>query len=104
MRDLPAASLLLALAAEAGEEEPALVQRCRDIARREEQLGDGRYDEIRRALAALYGPGDDRALLTRLAADIRIGRFDPPTMERLLRGLIRLRLEESNPDFSSLGP
>jgi hypothetical protein len=99
MRDLPSASLLLALAAEAREEDAALVQRARDIARREDQLGDGRYGEVRQALAALYGPGEDGALLVRLAADIRAGRFDPPATRRLLRRLVRLRLEESNPDF-----
>jgi len=99
MRDLPAASFLLALAAEAGEEDAALVQRCHDIARREEQLGDERYDAIRRALAALYGPANDQVLLARLAADVRAGCFDPPDTGRLLRRLARLRLEESNPGF-----
>ena len=99
MRDAPEASFLLALAAEAGEAEAALVQRCRAIARREERLGAGRYDGIRRALAALYGPAEDRVLLARLAADIRAGRLDPAMVERLLRRLVRLRLEESNPAF-----
>jgi hypothetical protein len=99
MRDPPSASLLLGLAAEAGEEEAAMVQRARDIARREDQLGDGHYEPVGQALAALYGPGEDGALLARLAADIRAGRFDPHATRRLLRRLVRLRLEESNPDF-----
>jgi hypothetical protein len=101
MRDLPAASFLLALAEEAPGT-PELVERCRAIADREARLGLGRYEAIHTDLAVLYG--DSTSSLARLAVDIRAGRFDAPgpqriRAERLLRRLVVLRLEECNPDF-----
>ena len=108
MRDLPLAADLVALAAavprEDRQREDALVARCRDIVAREQVCDATAYDAVRAALIALYGSGDDAALLGRLAADIRSGRLDRPgpermQAERLLFQLTAQKLRESNPAF-----
>jgi hypothetical protein len=105
MRDLPLAADLVALAdGMLRSHDEALALRCRDIAARERLCDPVEYDAVRGALAALYGSGDDAALLGRLAADIRSGRLDPPgperaQVERLLLQLTVQKLRESNPAF-----
>jgi hypothetical protein len=95
MRDAPAIDFLLAL----DDADPALRQRCQEIAAREERLGAARYEPIREALAACYGPAEDGVLLARLAGDIRAGRPLGLALVPLLRRLVEMRLAESNPSF-----
>ena len=104
MRDPPDISILLALAAEAADAERPLVERCRAIAERERCSGMAAYDAVRAVLAERYGMQNDVALLRRLAADIRAGRFDTPGPERaqvarLLLDFATQRLRENNPRF-----
>jgi hypothetical protein len=95
MRDLPEAAFLLTLR----DPDPALERRARDIAARERDLGNARYERVRQALAARYGAAEDGVLLAKLAADIRAGRGVGPDLLPVLRAHARLRLEESNPCF-----
>lgn len=101
MRDLPEIKDILSLA-EAAEEGP-LRARFRSIAEREGRGGPG-YEPIRCVLALRYGAATDVTLLRRLAAEIRAGQFDAPTLEavwleRLLWDLTEERLRENNPGF-----
>ena len=80
----------------------AMVERCKAIARRESDAGEGALAPIRAELAALYGEGE--AGLERLAAQIRDGMLDAPSARRgrvlaLLRALTLQKLSESNPRF-----
>jgi hypothetical protein len=102
MRDRPEIAALLALAE--GERDGALVARCHAIAERERRGGDAPYHAIAAELCAICGEGDPPALLARLAAALREGRFDRPgaertRVERLLWWLTTLKLQESNPAF-----
>jgi len=102
MRDLPDIKCILSLVTDAWDE--ALVARCHAIAARERPLGDAPYRVIAAELAAIYGVAEAPALLARLAADIRGGRYDEPGAERtrlarLLWRLTILKLQESNPAF-----
>jgi aminoglycoside phosphotransferase (APT) family kinase protein len=108
MRDLPLAADLVALAdgvpREDRRREDALVARCHGIAAREQADDAREYDAVRAALIALYGDGDDAALLGCLAAAIRSGHLDRPGPERthaarLLLQLTVQKLRESNPAF-----
>lgn len=114
MRDLPAGSELAALAeawaARIGSLPPGeqalvhrMIERCRAIAAREAEYGDGALAPVRAALAGLYGAGDPASQFARLADDIRAGRFDAGAkradVRALLRALTRQKLRESNPRF-----
>jgi len=115
MRDLPAGPELRALAEEWAarideilpEERAvarAMIERCRAIADREQAAGETALAPIRAALAALYGGEQGGDPLTRLAADIRAGRFDAPgeareRVQALLKALTLLKLREANPRF-----
>jgi hypothetical protein len=59
---------------------------------------------VRAALATRYGAAEDRALLARLAAEIRDGVLDEGSADRtalaaVLRTLTRQKLAESNPAY-----
>jgi hypothetical protein len=95
MRDLPAISTLLALAAES--DDIPLVARCRAIAAREHAAGDTAYDALRARLQAWVGEGSEG--LARLAAEIRAGRQDGEAVRAWLWDYCLLRLAENNPGF-----
>lgn len=107
MRDLPDAMALATLAV-VGEGDEPLRSRCLAIAHRESEAGDAAFAAIRRELAARYGTGEDRALLERLAAEIRSGGFDAPASARdwaraVLARITAQKLRESNPEFLAAG-
>jgi hypothetical protein len=103
MRDRPSGAELAALATALGEI-GALAERGQAIAAREVVTGEGVFAAIRAALASRYGAGEDKALLARLAADIRAGALDDGSDRRaalaaLLVALTRQKLAESNPGY-----
>lgn len=113
MRDRPSGAELLALLREVLRRDaerpaerrtpPALVERAVAIAGRERREGDG-LGACQARLAAIYGAGDQDALLRRFAADIRAGAFDAPSPDRqavrdLLWTITVRKLRESNPGF-----
>jgi hypothetical protein len=103
MRDRPSGVELAALATALGEG-GALAERCHALAAREQAVGEDAFAAIRAALTARYGPGDDRTLLARLAADIDAGALDERSAIRaalaaLLVALTRQKLAESNPGY-----
>lgn len=102
MRDRPSGTTLAALADALGAQDWRAA-RCRAIAARERAGGDA-FAPIAAALRARYGEGDDRGLMTRLAADIRAGALDEgaggrAALAALLRAITRQKLLESNPDY-----
>jgi hypothetical protein len=103
MRDRPSGPELAALADTLGASD-ALAARCAAIAAREQSAGEQGFEGIRSALIARYGAGDDRALLARLAAEIRVGALDRGSADRamlaaLLRAITQQKLRESNPAY-----
>ncbi|HUN48482.1 MAG TPA: DUF6285 domain-containing protein [Stellaceae bacterium] len=115
MRDLPTGPELRALAEEWAariDEIPpeeralarAMIGRCHAIADREAAAGEAALEPIRAALSALYGGDESGNLLARLAADIRVGKFDLPGAARdRVRALLQLltlqKLREANPRY-----
>ena len=100
MRDLPDITVLIELAI--GEAAGRDGVRCRAIAERERQQGEAPYAALAMELAGLLGEPAGPGLLARLAADIRLGRFDAPNpkLESFLWRYVRQRLGENDPDFS----
>jgi len=103
MRDRPSGAELAALADALGARD-AEAARCRAIEARERAAGDDAFGAIGTGLRAIYGEGDDRALLTRLVAAIRAGALDDGAAGRdalatLLRAITRQKLRESNPGY-----
>lgn len=103
MRDQPSGRELAGLAAALGEA-GALAARCHAIAAREQAAGEGAFAAIRAALGARYGAGDDKMLLSRLAADIGAGALDVGVETRaalaaLLVALTRQKLAEGSPGY-----
>lgn len=103
MRDRPSGEELATLArAIGGDDAPA--RRCAAIAAREQAAGEGAFASARARLGARYGAADDRALLARLAAEIRAGVFDPAGTVRdwacgVMADITREKLRASNPAF-----
>jgi hypothetical protein len=103
MRDLPSGDELAALARALGATD-ARAARCQAIAERERAAGEGAFAAVRAALATRYGAAEDRALLARLAAEIRDGLLDEGSADRsalaaVLRALTRQKLAENNPAY-----
>jgi hypothetical protein len=75
------------------------------IAAREIAAGDAPARELAARLAALYGPGDDREQLRRLAGDIRAGAFDEgpqhAAVRELLWALVKAKARTANPRLLS---
>jgi hypothetical protein len=105
MRDLPDIYQIMTIP-ENGHEgtEGALTARRRAIAAREAQNGAAPYAALAAEFLALIGAEQGVALLARLVAAIRAGRFDEPGPERaqleiLLWRFASLRAAENDPDF-----
>ena len=116
MRDRPDAAALLHFALAAllrdlapllpaeRQDEAALIARAMAIAARETAAGDAPLRACRAALADLLGEGDLDTLLRRLAAAIRAGDYDAPSLQReqvrrLLWAITVEKLRRSNPDY-----
>ena len=101
MRDLPDIAQLFDLAEGA---DAALVARCQAIAERERAEGWAPYAALQADMTKLLEVPVAPNPLTRLALDIRGGRFDKPGPERarleaLLWRHVVQRLRENDPEF-----
>jgi hypothetical protein len=118
VRDLPTGPALLALARDVllhelmpllpqeGHLAARLVANSMAIAEREAVAGNEPAQEILRELEKLYGDGEQRLLLRRLAQDIRAGGFEESQLsERHVREILWLhtitKLRRANPRFLS---
>jgi hypothetical protein len=118
VRDLPTGPALLALARDVllhelmpllpqeGHLAARLVANSMAIAEREAVAGNEPAQEILRELEKLYGDGEQRLLLRRLAQDIRAGGFEESQLsERHVREILWLhtitKLRSANPRFLS---
>ena len=116
VRDLPTGPALLALARDVllhelmpllpqgGHLAARLVANSMAIAEREAVAGNEPAQEILRELEKLYGDGEQRLLLRRLAQDIRAGGFEESQLsERHVREILWLhtitKLHSANPRF-----
>jgi hypothetical protein len=116
VRDLPTGPALLALARDVllhelmpllpqeGHLAARLVANSMAIAEREAVAGNEPAQEILRELEKLYGDGEQRLLLRRLAQDIRAGGFEESQLsERHVREILWLhtitKLRSANPRF-----
>ena len=116
VRDLPTGPALLALARDVllhelmpllpqeGHLTARLVANSMAIAEREAVAGNEPAQEILRELEKLYGDGEQRLLLRRLAQDIRAGDFEESQLsERHVREILWLhtitKLRSANPRF-----
>lgn len=118
VRDLPTGPALLALARDVllhelmpllpqeGHLAARLVANSMAIAEREAVAGNEPAQEILRELEKLYGDGEQRLLLRRLAQDSRAGGFEESQLsERHVREILWLhtitKLRSANPRFLS---
>ena len=98
MRDLPDIASIICLTEGEGTARDRM--RCRAIAARERRQGWAPYAALAAELAELLGEPAGPDVLARLAAGIRLGRFDRDRrLEAILWRFVRQRLGENDPDF-----